>query len=154
MYQAYAFTKTHRDIYMVTLKGRQNFTSGQGHVVTQVDHIEHEPMRPDWRNAMGPFSCLYLFSITSYWQKKKLLVTSGDLRWSFEGWPFVFIVIDENWHLDHHCWQKTIYFRLNGNVPMRIRGSWNFVLWLIMSRSQNWPDLTAPIYKIRNIEVV
>ena len=40
---------------------------------------------------------------------------------------------------------KPTPFRVNGNVPLWKRGSWNFAHWLKvnMSRSRNWPDLRA-----------
>ena len=63
-------------MYSMTLKGQfQNLISGQGHVVTQVDHIAYVSMRLDERNTMRPLSRLYRFLIKSYSQK-----TVGELR--------------------------------------------------------------------------
>ena len=41
-------TNAHRRMYMMTLKGQsQNFTSGQGHVVTLVGQVVYDSMRLD-----------------------------------------------------------------------------------------------------------
>ena len=67
------------EINNFTLKGQgQNLTSGQGHLVTQVGHIAYHSMRLAEPNAITPIPRVYLFCISSYWQKK-LLVTSSDL---------------------------------------------------------------------------
>ena len=56
-------------MYSMILKGQgQNLTSGQGHMVTQVDHIAYALMRLE-RNTMRPLSRLHLFWIKSYSQK-------------------------------------------------------------------------------------
>ena len=39
-------------------------------------------------------------------------------------------------------------------VLNRNRMNWNFAHWLIMGRSQNWPDLRSPTSKIRDIHFV
>ena len=63
-------------MHSMTLEGQgQNFTSCQGHVVTQVSHIAYVSMRLDERNTMRSLSRLYLVWIKSYSQK-----TVGDLR--------------------------------------------------------------------------
>ena len=59
-YHRVCLVKTHRNIYIVTLKGQgQNVISGQGHLVTQVDHIAHESMRLD--ETQWDHSHAYLF---------------------------------------------------------------------------------------------
>ena len=60
-------------------------------------------------------------------------------------------VTDENCRLGHDWGLKLTPFRVNGNVPMRKRGSWHFAHRLNMGRSRNWTDLgheyTNPRYK-------
>ena len=99
--------KTHRNMYSMTLKGQgQNLTSGQRHVVTQVDHIAYVSMRLDEGNTMRPLSRLYLFCIKSYSQK-----TVGDLRWpqmTFGGTPMKTVawVITEDLSQHHSQWME------------------------------------------------
>ena len=130
---------THRNMYSMTLKSQgQNLTSGQGHVVTQVGHIAYESKRLNKRNTMRQFLRLYLFWIKSYSQK-----TVGELVTSDDLWR----VTDENCRLGHRWGPKPTPFRVNENVPMRKRGSWNFAHWLSIGRSWNWLDLRSRIKK-------
>ena len=65
-HQRVCLVKTHRNMYSMTLKCHgQNFTSGQGHMVTQVGHIAYDSMRLYERNTMRPLTRLYLFWIKS-----------------------------------------------------------------------------------------
>ena len=43
---------------------------------------------------------------------------------------------------------------MNGNDLMRKRGTWKFVIWLIMGPSRYWPDLTWSISKMEDTEIV
>ena len=60
--------KTRRMIYNMTQKSQTwNLTSGQGHDLTQIGHVEYHSIRIDERNAMVLFwSSLYHASIKSY----------------------------------------------------------------------------------------
>ena len=107
----------------------------------------HDSMPVDERNTMRSLPRLYLFWIKSYWQK-----TVGDL-----GWPQMSFwrVTDENWHMGHHWWAKaTPPSRVNGNVSMQKRGSWDFAHWLNVGRSRNWPDHRSRLSLIQDIQVV
>ena len=70
-YHRVFLVKTHRNIYMMTLKGqsKNQLTSGQGHVVTQVGHIAYDSMHIDEINIMRPLPRLHLIRIKGYWQK-------------------------------------------------------------------------------------
>ena len=50
------------------------------------------------------------------------------------------------WLVNTHCG----IFWLFDMLLKRNRMNRNFASWLIMGRSQNWPDLRSPIYKIRD----
>ena len=68
-------------MYTITFKGQgRNSTPGPGHVVTQIGQIAYDSMRLDERNMLRLFPLPYLFSICQLLAKKKLLVTSSDLR--------------------------------------------------------------------------
>ena len=94
-------------MYSMTLKSQgQNFTLGQGHVVTQVGHTAYESKRLDERNTMRPPTRLYLFGIKSYSQK-----VVGELRWpqmTFGGSPMKTVAwfITEDLSQHHSEWMK------------------------------------------------
>lgn len=77
-------------------------------------------------------------------QKKKLLVSSGDLKWPEAHLPEV--RPGHCFRLNHQQGPKISCFWTFWVIWMAFRGSWNFSHWLnIMGRSAKWPDLRSPI---------
>ena len=131
--------KTRRIMYTMTAQTSWiwNLTSGQGHDLTQIDHDAYHSIRIDERKAIGavlkPVSRFYqkLLAKNEWWP----LVTSYGHSWPFEDSPRVFWIsnlkYDTNSHnaarIERICWQL-------------VGGTWHFSRWLIMGRSEKWPD--------------
>ena len=96
-----SLVKARGNIYSVTLKGQlQSLTSGQGHLMTQVDANRSYCTSIDasWCGTMSPFSCLYLFSIKRYMQK-------CDLEWPQMTFSWV---TAQKLYIGHHEWPNKI----------------------------------------------
>ena len=82
---------------------------------------------------------------------EKLLVTFHDLKWPWrhdEGSPVTIFRLRVSILPVTRCW------RVFWMVFVQTRSLSFFSHWLIMERSQNWPDLRSPISKFRDIRFI
>ena len=107
------------------------------------------------RSASSAWTHLWCFHRSRWFLSKviaeKLLVTFPDLKWPWrldEGSPVTIFRLRKSILPITRC------FRVFWMVFVQKRRLSFFSHWLIMERSQNWPDLRSPIWKFRDIRFI
>ena len=93
-----------------------------------------------WQTQWTCFEVCILFQSNVIAQKLQL--TSDDVTWP---WMPVRWVTGAKFHLHRQCsayWSCTWAYLLKNTS---LKDIWNLSHWLIMARSQKWPDLRSPI---------
>ena len=120
-----------------------------GHDLTGKCHVAYQSIRMVVLNTPMVFSLLELVSIKSYCRQ-----TASDRSWlemTLATWRGV---TDRNIPTKGVKSTCNLMFEsvTNGFLPKE--APFIFFYWLIMERSQNWPDLGSPISKFRDIHFI